>query len=210
MRKTIIAFIILAAIALPSLVSAHPMGIRLWGHRADITLKEGGIEIDYTIEIPVTKLALMMEQYKNSKNVSELSSEDQESFRNELIDYLISGIEIQSDGAKIPLRWNDAYPRKGNDGDPGFFEYHLHLVADINTDRADIEIKNDNYPIQRAVFMNNIADTEGAHAINIARDSGPLWSDDEARRSIKFSYQKGASVGGTAKFLRWSTLSNSH
>jgi len=162
-----------------------------------VTTKRDFLLIDYKIEIPMTKLAIMMNRYKSIHHIASMTSKDEEKFNDELDDFLQNNIAIKANNDEINTRWNPDYARWHGIGDLGFFEYHIHLIADVDPSKSpNIKIENRNFPIQRAVFNDRIINTQYAHAENAHLPENMGWQRNEKYRTIKFEYKLGASTIG--------------
>lgn len=172
---------------------AHPMGIKLWGHSMNITPTPDAIQIDYTIEVPVTKLAIMMNRFKNFNRLEKIGPEDEARFNDEMVDHLISGINVTANGMSLPLEWNPNYARRHSAGQMGFFNYELHLLAPLgpDADGGRVEVENDNFPIQRAVFHNALFISPEAYAQDADLPAAKGWKEGEKNRRIAFTYRRG-------------------
>jgi ABC-type nickel/cobalt efflux system permease component RcnA len=193
----------LAALAcmlfLSTLAHAHPMGIKLWGHSMTITPRPDAIQLDYTIEVPVTKLAMMMNRFKHVRHIERIGPEDEARFHDEMVEHLISGIRVDLDGQAIPLEWNPNYVRRHSAGQLGFFNYELHLLAPLgpDTDGAKVDIENDNFPVQRAVFHNTIVASPQAYAQDEHLPAADGWKEGEENRRLSLVYRRGEPPPGT-------------
>lgn len=173
---------------------AHPNGTRLWGHRAEATARPDAIQIDYVVEIPATKLVWMISRYKHIHGLKRFGPIEEAAFNRDMTKHLQKGLSLEVDGRKVPLIWNPNYAREQGTGDVGFLEYRLHLLAPLAGDAAGhrrIAIRNDNYPIQRAVFHNEIHGRSGAYATNSNVDPSMGWEADDKFREIAFDYNRG-------------------
>ena len=200
--KRLFAIVVAAPLLLAAAsLSAHPLGTRMWGHHTIVTTRPDAIQIDYVIEVPVTKLVLMMNRYKQINKLDRLGHAEEAAFNHDMMEHLKEGIGITIDGKDIPLVWNPNYAMQQGAGDVGFFEYRLHLTAPIDGDDATarhIEISNDNFPIQRAVFHNEMHDRPGAWAADTDVDADMGWEKDEGNRRISFEYRRGERPAGAS------------
>lgn len=173
-------------------VAAHPFGTKIWGHRLRAVAQPEAVAIDYVIEIPMTKLARFMDAFKRQRNWERLGPEEEALFNDALMAHLRENLTVTVDGKRVPLEWNPHYAKQAGRGETGFFEFRLHLQAPIAGDTPKrIEIQNDNFRLQRAVFSNEIRSWPGATATDTSVASGMGWASDESHRRIAFTWQRG-------------------
>ncbi len=178
--------------------AAHPFGTKIWGHRLRAVAQPEAIAIDYVIEIPMTKLARFMDVFKRQRNWERLGPEEEARFNDALMAHLRKNLVVTVDGERVPLEWNPHYAKESGRGEAGFFEFRLHLQAPIAGDTPKhIDIHNDNFRLQRAVFSNEVRSWPGATATEASVASGMGWASDEGHRRIAFTWQRGG-TGTTA------------
>lgn len=202
MRKILtILLLVTASLFVCGLLFAHPIGTKWWGHRTTVTLKANAIQIDYIIEVPLTKLALMMNRFRSIRGIPRMGPKEEARFNQEFLDYLQQGIKLNIDEQPARLIWNPNYAKKLSAGDPGFFEYHLHLISPLEGKPAPhiIKIKNNNYPLERAVFHNEILSLPGVHAENPSVKKDMNWEEGKEHRAIFFQFTLGDATSATAK-----------
>ncbi len=186
---TVIALILLFT----QTAQAHPFSTRLWGHRLDATATGRAIAIDYTIEVPVTKLVLMMNRFKSMHTLERIGPEEERQFNEEMVDHLTKGISVAIDGNPVATAWNPNYARTYDNGEPGFYEYHLHLIAPLpeGNEPHRIAITNDNFRMQRAVFRNQAQGRDGVETTAISKPTETEWSEMDEHRTLTFSVAPG-------------------
>jgi nickel/cobalt transporter (NicO) family protein len=207
MKRLLILISFLLIIASASGALAHPLNTKLWGHRLTATARPDLLQIDYTIEVPVTKLALLMSRYRQINKLKRLGPKEEAAFNTDMIEHLIKGIHVFIDGHEIATKWNPNYAKQHGHGDAGFFEYNLHLIAPIeilagkSVDEmlrvVNVEISNNNFPMQKAVFFNEASERPGVWISNSSINVDAGWQKGEKFRVIAFKIVEGTRPAGT-------------
>jgi len=166
----------------------------LWGHKLSATARPDLIQIDYRVEVPVTKLAVMMSRYRDINKLERIGPKEERAFNDEMIAHITKGIHIFVDGHEVPAKWNPNYARESGNGESGFFEYNLHLIAPIEIEAnnsINVEISNNNFSLQRAVFSNHVTTRPGVWISNSSVQPDMEWQGDEKFRNIAFRINEG-------------------
>jgi ABC-type nickel/cobalt efflux system permease component RcnA len=192
MKKLLSALVLI--VILPATALAHPMGSKMYGHRMAVTLDPHNIKLSYVVEIPTSKLVLMMGRFKKKHGLDRLGPKEEKRFNEDMRDYLASNLKLEINGEDRDLMLDPNYAASQGEGDYRFFEYRINLISpidDIEDDSFTFDVSNQNFRMQRAVFHNDIRHLPGAYAVdsNVSKNMG--WSDDVRFRTISATFKKG-------------------
>lgn len=196
----VLAIIITALSAMPE-SAAHPMGSKMFGHRMIVTLAPEQIKLAYVVEIPTTKLVLMMDRFKKKHGFDRLGPAEEKAFNRDMLRHLASNIHLSIAGKSLPLKFDPNYAADQGAGDYRFFEYRLHLLADIGAqDRESFRfsITNDNFRMQRAVFYDAIKQLPGVYVTDASVPKHMGWEENDAYRTVYGVLNRGEGPSGVS------------
>ncbi len=185
---------LIAALFVVSELHAHPMGTKLYGHRMTVLATPDAIKIAYIVEIPTSKLVLMMDRYKKKHGFERLGPEEERAFNEDMRRHLTSNLQLTVGGRSVRLVWDPNYAPSQGAGDYRFFEYRLYLIApleEVSDEGVPFSMINRNFRMERAVFHNEVQHLPGAYVADadVPRDMG--WSEDSKFRLLSGVYRRG-------------------
>lgn len=184
---------VILSIVLAKESMAHPLGSKLFGHRMVVTLTPEQIKLTYVVEIPTSKLMLMMSRFKEKYNLERIGPGEEKKFNGEMQRYLLSNLMLTVGGETRDFIWDPNYAPSQGAGDYRFFEYRLYLVAPIDDFPAPfpLTILNQNFRMQSAVYHNEVKHLPGVFASHTNFPQGMGWVKDPKYRLFSATFNRG-------------------
>ena len=185
----------MALLLLSSLALAHPMGSDLYGHRTELRLAPGQLEVDYTLEVPTPAMLRDLRRFLADAPPGTPESAYGAAFRQELVD----GLTLRVDDAPATWRVEQAAPDAAR-SDPRFVTANLRLSVALPVGARTLQIVDGNLPDEASLYLVDVLASDALQvdacslwdldaAGQIRHDRGGQWRMEEDSRDLRLSFR---------------------
>ena len=196
----------LLALLLSALTWAHPFGSQLYGHRMEVRLDRGSVQIDYLAEISTPDHLRDLRTWL--RQIPTPTPADEDRYVARVLQELQTGITVVADGELVPLT---ALPvgEKSGVGDTRFITFRLSLRGELPPDATTLNVVNSNLPGAAALFNTQlfVSDAVVVDACSLFKvkdgqlvaDRSERWQAQEEARELRVAFQARSQAGAAVE-----------
>ena len=195
-------FLLLVLLLLSGLGRAHPFGSELYGHKLEVRLDRGQVQVDYLAEISTTDHLRDLRAWLRGQ--PDPSAADEARYLALVSEELRSGLSVLADGQPVALRPLPVDEPDGR-GDSRFVAFRLSMTGELPPQARQLNVINQNLPDKPGLYNTRllVSDAVVVDACSLfpvedgrlLEDRSTRWLGDRDGRELRVAYRVRTGAG---------------